>query len=80
MAKLGITAKVETEFVNWRDIGGEGEPLIMAKEGTGLHSGLKLKGTVTLEQEELYDILKAVREDGKEPLCVLRIVDKYGED
>lgn len=80
MAKIGITVKTELEFVSWRKVGGEGEPLVMTGTEGGIHSGMKLRGTVTLEQEELYELLRGVREDEQEPLLVLRIVDKYGED
>lgn len=73
-----VTSKHKTtlELWCWKKEGEEipeKRPLDLATKDGGLHTGLMLRGTVDLEKDELYDILRGEMEDGKLPLFLMRL-------
>lgn len=78
MAKAGIKAAVELTFHSYYDPKGDTPAaLVLSGENEdlkiGVHSGLKLEGTVTLEKLEMHDLLQKDIDQGKIPLFQLRI-------
>lgn len=67
-----IKAKVAMEFYGWKETG-EKQPLEMSAEEGGFHSGMVLKGTAELEKDEVYEILRAAKQEAKKPLFILEI-------
>jgi len=75
MASPGIKANVELEFFRWR-LSGETQPLSLASSDGDQYTGHIIKGTVTLEKDEIYQLLRADHSEGKVGLFLLRIVNE----
>jgi len=71
--------KVVLEFWRWNTSGEDKEkqpekrPLELASTQGELHTGFSLTGTVDLEKNELYDVLRGENEEDKFPLFLLRL-------
>lgn len=70
----GIKANVTLEFYRWR-LPETVPPLELQGSDGEMSTGLQLSGTIAFDKDELYDILRAARVEGKEPLFLLKIID-----